>query len=158
MASCGSNQDDDCDDDCVQVVRDTKTVQIPCTRNTYKHYTVKVPRRVTEKVPRAVTYMDYETRQKQVPYTVNKSERRVRLETQKFQVPVTTYWKRTVMETRERQVPVDYYVDVPETKYCTLNERVAVQRTKIEYADVVKIVYDTQTQTRCVPETKIITK
>jgi len=157
MATCGSNQDDDCDD-CVQVVRDTKTVQIPCTRNTYKQYTVKVPRQVTEKVPRAVTYMDYENRQKQVPYTVNKSERRVRLETQKFQVPVTTYYKRTVMETRERQVPVEYYVDVPETKYRTLNERVPIQRTKIEYADVVKTVYDTQTRTRCVPETKIITK
>jgi len=157
MAACGSGQDDDCDD-CVQVVRDTKTVQIPCTRNTYKQYTVKVPRQITTQVPKTVTYTDYETRQKQVPYMVNRSERRIRMETQKFQVPVTTYYKRTVMETRERQVPVPYYVNVPETKYRTLTERVPVQKTKVQMDDVVKTVYDTETRTRCVPETKIITK
>merc|ERR1712060_844549 len=50
----------------------------------------------------------------------NGSERQTRMQTQKYQVPVTKYYKRTVMETRERQVPVPYYVDVPETKYQTV--------------------------------------
>jgi len=156
MAACGSGQED-CGD-CVQVVRDTKTVEVPCTRNTYQKYTVQVPRTVTEKVPRTVTYTDYETRQKQVPYTVNRSERRTRMETQTYQVPVTKYYKRTVMETRERQVPVPYYVNIPETKYRTVTEQVPVQRSKVQMENVVKTVYDTQTRTRCVPETKIVTK
>merc|ERR1711920_558518 len=83
MAACGSGQPEDCED-CVQVVRDTKTVEVPCTRNTYQKYTVKVPRQVTEQVPRTVTYTDYESRQKQVPYTVNRSERRIRMQTEKY--------------------------------------------------------------------------
>jgi len=157
MAACGSKQQDDCED-CVQVVRDTKTVEVPCTRNTYKKYTVKVPRTVTEQIPRTVTYTDYEPRQKQVPYTVNRSERRTRMETQKYQVPVTRYYKKTVMETRERQVPVPYFVNVPEIKYRTVTEQVPVQKSKVEMDNVVKTVYDTQTRTRCVPETKIVTK
>merc|ERR1712060_279045 len=45
---------------------------------------------------------------------------RPQMQTQKYQVPVTKYYKRTVMETREREVPVPYYVDVPETKYLTV--------------------------------------
>jgi len=155
MAACG--QTDNCDD-CVQVIRDTKTVEVPCTRNVYQPYTVKVPRQVTEKVPRTVNYTDYETRSKQVPYTVTKSERRVRMETQKYQVPVTKYYKKTVMETRERQVPVEYFVNVPETKYRTVTEQVPVQRQKVEMDSVVKTVYDTQTRTRCVPETKMVMK
>jgi len=157
MASCGNGQIDN-DDDCVQVVRDTKTVSVPCTRNTFQNYTVKVPRQVTEQVPRTVTYTDYEIRTKQVPYTVNRSERRVRMETQKYQVPVIKYYKKTVMETRERQVPVPYDVNVPETKYRTVTEQVPVQRSKVQMEDVVKTVFDLQTRTRCVPETKIVTK
>lgn len=157
MASCGNLQMDD-NDDCVQVVRSTKTVQVPCTINMYKKYTVKVPRQVTEKVPRTVTYTDYETRTKQVPYTVNRSEKRVRTETQKYQVPVTKYYKTTVMETRDRQVPVPYYVQVPETKYRTVTEQVPVQKSKVEMDSVVKTVYDTQTRTRCVPKTKMCSK
>jgi len=157
MAACGSAQQDDCED-CVQVVRDTKTVEVPCTRNTYQKYTVQIPRTVTEQIPRTVTYTDYETRPKQVPYTVNRRERRTRMETQKYQVPVTKYYKRTVMETRERQVPVPYYVNIPETKYRTVTEQVPVQKSKVEMDSVVKTVYDTQTRTRCVPETKIVTK
>jgi len=155
MATCGL--EDDCDD-CVQVVRETKTVEVPCVRNTYQPYTVKVPRQVTEQVPRTVTYTDYETRSKQVPYTVSRTEKRVRMETQKYQVPVTRYYRKTVMETRERQVPVEYFVNVPETKYQTVTEQVPVQRSKVEMETVVKTVYDTQTRTRCVPETKVVRK
>jgi len=157
MAACGAGQQEDCGD-CVQVVRDTKTVEVPCTRNTYQKYTVQVPRAVTEQIPRTVTYTDYETRQKQVPYTVNRSERRTRMETQTYQVPVTKYYKKTVMETRTRQVPVPYYVNVPETKYRTVSEQVPVQKSKVQMENVVKTVYDTQTRTRCVPETRIVSK
>merc|ERR1719273_205775 len=82
----------------------------------------------------------------------------MRMETQKYQVPVTKYYKRTVMETRDRQVPVPYYVQVPETKYRTVTEQVPVQKSKVEMDKVVKTVYDTQVRTRCVPQTKMVTK
>merc|ERR1719193_2182412 len=65
---------------------------------------------------------------------------------------------KTVMETRERQVPVPYFVNVPEIKYRTVTEQIPVQKSKVEMDNVVKTVYDTQTRTRCVPETKIVTK
>jgi len=183
MAACGLGQAENCDD-CVQVVRNTKTVQIPCTVNKYQQYTVKVPRQVTEQVPRTVNYTDFESRQKQVPYTDYRSERRTRMETQKYQVPVTTTqtrmvpvtkkvpktvyvnvttqvpktYKRTTMQTKERQVPVPYYVNVPETKYRTVTEQVPVQKTKVQMDKVTKTVYDTKVRTRCVPETKIVSK
>merc|ERR1719466_630815 len=118
------------DGDCFQVVRDTKTVTVPCTKNTFKQYTVKVPRQVTEQVPRTVTYTDYESRPKQVPYTVNRQEKRIRMETQSYQVPVTKHFTKIVMEDREKQVPVPYFVNVPETKYRTVTEQVPVQKTK----------------------------
>jgi len=180
MSACGYGQDDDL----VRVVRSTTSVQVPVTRNNCKQYTVKVPRQVTEQRPRTVRYTDYETRVKQVPYTVNRSERRTRMETQKYQVPVTTShtrmvpvtnkvpktvyvdvttqvpqsYKTTTMESRVRQVPVPYFVNVPETKYKTLTEQVPVQRTKVEMDTVTKTVFDDQVKTRCVPETKIVTK
>jgi len=154
MAACGQDNWEEC----VTVVRDMKTVVVPCTRNIYQKYTVQVPREVKDQVPRTVTYTDYENRSKQVPYTVNRSEKRVRMETRTFQVPVTKYYKKTVMETRERQVPVEYYVNVPETKYRTVTEQVPVQRSMVQLEDVVKTVYDTETRTQCVPKTKIVTK
>jgi len=183
MAACGIPQTGDCED-CVQVVKDVKTVQVPCTRNTFKQYTVKVPRQVSEQVPRTVHYTDYESRSKQVPYTVNRSEKRTRMETQKYTVPVTTTNTRmvpvtkkvpktvyvnvtqhvpqkyttTTMQTRERQVPVPYYVNVPETKYRTVTEQVPVNKTKVQMDTVTKTVYDTQVRTRCHPETKMVSK
>lgn len=157
MASCGTGQLDNWEE-LVTVVRDMKTVVVPCTKNTYQKYTVQVPRQIKDQVPRTVTYTDYENRSKQVPYTVNRSEKRVRMETRTFQVPVTKYYKKTVMETREKQVPVPYYVNVPETKYRTVTEQVPVQRSMVQLEDVVKTVYDTQTRTQCVPETKMVTK
>jgi len=180
MAACGAPQTDDC----VKVVRNMKTVQVPCTRNTYKTYTVKIPRQVTEQVPRTIQYTDYETRSKQVPYTVNRSEQRTRLETQQYTVPITTtntrmvpvtkkipktvyvdittqvpqQYTTTSMQTRERQVPVPYTVNIPETKYRTVTEQVPVPKTKIAMDTRMKTVYDTQVRTRCVPETKIVSK
>jgi len=180
MAACGAPQSDDC----VQVVRSMKTVQVPCTTNSYKTYTVKVPRQVTHQVPRTVPYTDYETRSKQVPYIVNRSEQRTRMETQKYTIPITTTNTRmvpvtkkvpktiyvdvttqvpqnyttTTMQTRERQIPVPYTVNIPETKYRTVTEQVPVQKTKIEMDTINKTVYDTQMRTRCIPETKLVTK
>merc|ERR1712060_89435 len=77
-----------------------------------------------------------------VPYTVNKSERRIRMQTEKYQVPVTKYYKRTVTETRERQVPVPY-VNVPEVKIV----EVPVQKSKVGLDNMTKTVYDTQMPT-----------
>jgi len=87
-----------------------KTVQVPCTRNSCKQYTVKVPLQVSEQVPRTVHYTDYESRAKQIPNTVNRQERRTRMETQKYQVPVTTTNTRMVPVTKK--VPKTVYVDV----------------------------------------------
>jgi len=183
MAACGFGMTENCDD-CVQVVKNMKSVQVPCTVNKYQKYTIKVPRQVTKQVPRTVRYTDFESRTKQVPYTDYRSEKRTRMETQKYQVPVTTTdirmvpvtkkvpktvyvdvttqvpksFKKTTMQTRERQVPVPYYVNVPETKYRTVTEQVPVQRTKTQMDTVMKTVYDTQVKTRCVPETKMVTK
>jgi len=183
MAVCGSN-DALMSDGCVQIVRNMKTVQVPCTRNNCRQYTVKVPRQVSEQVPRTVHYTDYESRTKQIPYTVNRQERRTRMETQKYQVPVTTTKTRmvpvtkkvpktvyvdvttnvpqeyttTTMQTRERQVAVPYYVNIPETKYRTVTEQVPVQKSKVQMDTVTKTVYDTQVRTRCLPETKMVTK
>jgi len=186
MAACGNFGNvaqNDCED-CVQVVKTTKRVQIPCTRNTYKQYTVKVPRQVEERVPREEMYTDVETRTKQVPYTENRNEERVRMEARSFQVPVqktntrmvsvtrkmpkTVYvdvttqvpqqYTETVMECRTKQVPVKYNVAVPVTKYKTVEESVPVQKKRIVHDNVVKTVYDTQVRTQCVPVTKMVTK
>merc|ERR1712060_166123 len=126
------------------VVRDTKTVEVPCTRNTYEKYTVNVPRQVTEQIPRTVTYTDYESRQKRVPYTVNRSERRVRMQTEKYEVPVTKYYKRTVTETRERQVPIPYYGNAPEVNHLGVMVEVPVPPLKVGLDNMTKTVYDTQ--------------
>merc|ERR1712060_89674 len=88
----------------------------------------------------------------------NGSERQIRMQTQKYEVPVTKYYKRTVMETREREVPVPYYVDVPETKYLTVTEKVPVKKSKVELDNVTKTVYEPQMRTRCVPRTKMVKK
>jgi len=180
---CGFN-DDIGGDNCVDVVKNYKTVQVPCTRNTYKQYTVKVPRQVIEKVPRTVQYTDYENRPKQVPYTVNRQVQRTRYRTQTYQVPVPTQkikmvpvtrkvpkviyvnvttnvpqqYTTTVMQNRERQVPEHYYVNVPETKYRTIMEQVPVTKSRVKMDEVAKTVYDVKVRTSCVPETKIISK
>jgi len=182
MSACGYQPDDS--EDCVKILRNYKTVQVPVTRNACKTYTVKVPRQVSEQVPRTLRYTDYESRSKQVPYTVQRPEKRTRMETQKYTVPVTTtntrmvpvtkkvpktiyvdvteqvpqQYTTTTMQTRERQVPVPYYVNVPETKYRTVTEQVPVQKTKVQMDTVQKTVYDTQVRTRCTPETKIVSK
>lgn len=174
---------EDCDD-CVQLVRTVKRVQVPCTRPQYSQYTVKVPRTVTEQVPRTVNYTEQETRSRQVPYTVNREETRFREEQQAYsvpkvitktrmvnvtkKVPKTIYvdvvtqepqsYQETINETKYRQVRIPYKVNIPETRYRTENFTVPVQRTKTVMDNVQKTVYDTQVRNRCTQVTKMVTK
>jgi len=83
-------------------------------------------------------------------------------------VPKTIYVDVVTQEPREEQVVVNecrtktvripYQVNVPETQYRTVQERVPVSRTKTVYDNVQKTVYDTQVRTQCVPETRMVTK
>merc|ERR1719336_1358774 len=162
----------------------TQKVTVPCTRNTYKQYTVKVPRVVREKVPRTVKYVDMEKRTKTVPYTVNRTETRYRNDVQTYQAPVTrrvtkmvsvkskeprtimvdvvkqvskTEMK-TTMVTKSKNVRVPYAHNIKETKYNTVTEQVPVNKTKVVVEDRVRTVFDAQVRTRCVPVTKMVTK
>jgi len=76
--------------------------------------------------------------------------------TLKYQVPVRKCY--TVMETRERQVPVPYHVNTPETKYRAEFYQVPVQRSKMHMDTVTRTKYDTKYVKRCVPQTRICTK
>merc|ERR1719402_584855 len=170
--------------DCVQLKVTTRKVTVPCTRNTYKQYTVKIPRTVREKIPRTVQYTDMGKRTKQVPYTVNRTETRYKQHVQTYQEPVTrTYTQmvpvkskvpKTIMVDVVKQVPqqrtkvdmvtktkcvrIPYQVNIPETKYQTVHQQVPVTKSKIVMEDRVRTVYDTQVKTRCVPVTKMVTK
>lgn len=105
-----------------------------------------------------------ETQKYTVPVTVTKTK----MVPVTKKVPKTVYvdvtehvpqkYTTTKMETRERQVPVPYYVNVPETKYRTVTEKVPVSKTKVKMETVTKTVYDSKVRTRCIPETKIVTK
>merc|ERR550534_626643 len=179
----GGGSEFDCDD-CVDLKVSTQKVTIPCTRNTYKQYSVKVPRVVREKIPRTVKYVDMEKRTKTVPYTVNRTETRYRNDVQRYQAPVTrqvtrmvsvkSKEPRTIMVDVVKQVPktemkttmvnktknvrVPYQVNLKQTKYSTVTEQVPVNKTKVVVEDRVRTVYDTQVRTRCVPVTKMVTK
>merc|ERR1719150_3529629 len=181
----GAGGGDDADwQNSVDLKVSTQKVTVPCTRNTYKSYTVKVPRVVREKVPRTVKYVDMEKRTKTVPYTVNRTETRYRNQMQNYQAPVTqrvtkmvsvkSKEPRTIMVDVVKQVPrtemkttminktkqvrVPYTVNLKETKYSTVTEQVPVNKTKMIMEDRVRTVMDTQVRTRCVPVTKMVTK
>merc|ERR1719461_1931439 len=162
----------------------TQKVTVPCTRNTYKQYTVKVPRVVREKVPRTVKYVDMEKRTKTVPYTMTRTETRYRNDVQRYQEPFThpvtkmvsvkTKQPKTIYVDVVKQVPktemkttmiskvknvrVPYQVNLKETKFSTVHTQVPVNKTKVVMEDRVKTVFDTQVRTRCVPVTKMVTK
>merc|ERR1719297_431154 len=162
----------------------TQKVTVPCTRNTYKQYTVKVPRVVREKVPRTVKYVDMEKRTKTVPYTTTRTETRYRNDVQTYKAPFTrpvtkmvsiktkqpkTIYvdvvkqvprteMKTTMVSKTKQVRVPYQVNLKETKYSTVTEQVPVNKTKVVVEDRVRTVMDTQVRTRCVPVTKMVTK
>merc|ERR1719433_218178 len=150
----------------------TQKVTVPCTRNTYKQYTVKIPRVVKEKVPRTVKYVDMEKRTKTVPYTVCRTETRYKNKCQSYQEPFTrpvtimvdvvkqvpkTEMK-TTMINKTKTVRVPYTVNLKETKFLTVTEQVPVNKSKVVMEDRVRIVHDTQVRTRCTPVTKMLTK
>merc|ERR1719150_274683 len=104
--------------DSVDLKVSTQKVTVPCTRNTLKQYTVKVPRVVREKVPRTVKYVDMEKRTKTVPYTVNRTETRYRNDIQRYQEPFThPVTKMVSIKTKQpRTIMVDVVKQVPKTE------------------------------------------
>lgn len=55
-------------------------------------------------------------------------------------------------------VTIPYQVMVPEERTKIVQEKCPVEKTRIEYDDVCRTVYDTQIKTECKPVTKMITK
>jgi len=165
MAVCGFNDDQllDPNDACVDYVRGSKTVQVRCTSNKMQPYTVKVPRQVTEQRPRTVQYTDLVSRTKTVPYTVNRSVRRTRMDTQTYQVPVPITQTRMVPVTKK----VPKTVMVPKTVYVNVTSQVPQQysTTKLEtrtrqvpvpyYVNVPETRYNTVTEQVPVQRTKV---
>jgi len=170
--------------DCFKVVRSTKRLEIPCTRNEYQNYRVKVPKEMTRQVPRRVEYTDYEVRERQEPYIVKRFETAYREEDQQYtvqvpktvtrmvkvkkKVPKTVYVEVvvdeprevTIMtpETRNRRVKVPYQKEVVEQKYRTVKESIPVRKFRTEYDTVTNTVYVDETRTKMVPVTKLVQK
>jgi len=171
-------------EDCFRVVRSSKYMEIPCTRNEYQRYKVKVPKQVHEKVPRRVRYIDYETREKSLPYPVKRCETAYREESQEYtvkvpkkvtrmvkvrkRVPKTVYVdiiteeprEVTIMvcETRNRQVKVPYTKEIIDQKYVKVKESVPVTKCRTEYDTIPRTVYEESWRTKMVPVTKIVHK
>jgi len=168
--------------DCFRVVRSTKHVSIPCTRNEYRRYKVRVPKQVRAQVPKRVEYTDYETREKKEPYSVKRVETAYREEDEQYtvqvpkkvtkmvkitkRIPKTVYVDvvieeprdETIMvsETRNRSVKVPYQKEVLEQKYRTVTEKVPVTKYRTEYHTVSKTVYEDSWKTEVVPVTNIV--
>jgi len=165
MAVCGFNDDEllNGHEDCIDISRSSKTVQVPCTFNRMKQYTVKVPRQVTEQRPRTVQYTDMVNRTKSVPYTVNRSERRTRMETQSYQVPVTNTHTRMVPVTKKVaktvMVPKTVYVDVTSQvpqQYTTTKMETRTKQVPVPYfVNVLETRYRTVTEQVPVQRTKV---
>jgi len=180
----GTVQPSDEDNDCFTVVRTSKHMEIPCTRNEYRRYKVSVPKTVHERVPRRVQYTDFETREREEPYTVKRCETAYRDEEQPYtvqvpkkvtrmvkvtkKVPKTVYvdvvteepQESTVMvpETRTRKVKVPYQKEVIDQKYRKVKENVPVTKYRTEFDTVSKTIYEDAWRTKVVPVTKIIRK
>jgi len=170
--------------DCFKVVRSTKRLEIPCTRNEYQNYKVRVPKEMTRQVPRRVEYTDYEVRERQEPYIVKRFETAYREEDQQYtvqvpktvtkmvkvkkKVPKTVYVEVvvdeprevTIMtpETRKRRVKVPYQKEVVEEKYRTVKESIPVRKFRTEYDTVTNTVYVDEMRTKMVPVTKLVHK
>jgi len=171
-------------DGCFRIVRTSKSVQIPCTRNVTRRYKVSVPKTVQEKIPRRVEYTDYETRERQEPYTVKRCETAYREADEPYtvqvpqkvirmvkvtkKVPKTVYvdvvtdepQESTIMvpETRTRKIKVPYQKEIIDQKYRSVTEQVPVTKYRTEYDTVSKTVYEDRWRTKVVPVTKIISK
>jgi len=169
---------------CFRVVRTHKSVEIPCTRNVTRRYKVSVPKTVQERVPRRVQYTDYETRERQEPFTVKRCETAYREEDQAYtvqvpqkvtrmvkvtkKVPRTVYvdvvteepQESTVMvpETRTRKIKVPYQKEVVDQQYRNVKEKVPVTKYRTEYDTVSKTVMEESWRTKVVPVTKLVHK
>jgi len=172
------------ENDCFRVVRSSRHVSVPCTRNEYRRYKVKVPKQVHEQVPKRVQYTDYETRERKEPYSVKRFETAYREEDQQYtvqvpkkvtkmvkvtkRVPKTVYVnivteeprEETIMvsETRKRSVKIPYQKQVLDVKYRTVTDSVPVTKYRTAYETVAKTVYEEQWKTECVPVTNIVHK
>jgi len=165
MAVCGFNDDYllNGNDDCVDITRSSRTVQVPCTFYKTEQYTVKVPRQVTEQRPRTVRYTDFEIRTKSVPYTFNRSERRTSMETQSYQVPVTNIQTRMVPVTKKVaktvMVPKTVYVDVTSQEpkqYTTTKMETRTRQIPVPYfVNIPETRYRTVTEQVPVQRTKV---
>jgi len=180
----GTVKEADEDSGCFKVVRTNKRIEIPCTRNEQRRYKVSVPKTVQERVPRRVQYTDYETREREEPYTVKRYETAYREEEQQYmaqvpkkvtkmvkvtkKVPKTVYvdvvteepQESTIMvpETRKRWVKVPFQKQVIDQKYRKVKESVPVTKYRTEFDTVSKTVYEDAWRTKVVPVTKIVRK
>jgi len=178
-ASQGTNGED-----CFKVLRTSKRVEIPCTRNEYRRYKVSVPKTIHSRVPRRVQYTDFEIREREEPYTVKRCETAYRDEEQPYtvqipkkvtkmvkvtkKVPKTVYvdvvteepLESTIMvpETRTRVVKVPYQKQFVDQKYRKVKENVPVTKYRTEYDTVSKTIYEDAWRTKVVPVTKIVRK
>jgi len=117
MAFCGATSNDypQCEsNDCYDIVRSTKTVTLPCTRNVVEQVTVNVPQQKEYTVNRNVPYTDYEERVRKVPYSYTENE------------------------TVTRNVPVCQKVPIKKT--FNYNERVVVKVPKVVWVNTVKCI------------------
>merc|ERR1719150_3704022 len=133
---------------CVKVVKTMKQVRVPCHRNEYKQYTVKVPKCITETVPQTVKWTDMEKRSKQVAVKEFRKEKRVKYVNQKITVPDVKCVTKMVKVTK--RVPKTIYVDMT-TEEPRQN---IVHGTKKRN----KTITTTETRTKCVPKVTMVTK
>merc|ERR1719273_1218791 len=134
-----------------------KQVRVPCHRNEYKQFTVKVPKNITETVPQTINFTAMENRCKTVPVQEFRKEQRVKVVNQKITVPdvkcvtkmvkVTKKVPKTIYVNMTEEVPrqnivhgtktihktvrIPYEASVPITSYKTINYNVPVQKSKI---------------------------
>merc|ERR1719445_2758135 len=163
----------DCED-CVKVVKTMKQVRVPCHRNEYKQYTVKVPKCITETVPQTINYTAMENRQQTVKVQEFRKEKRMKYVNQKITVPdirrvtkmvkvtklvpKTIYVNMTTEEPRQnivhgtktihKTIKIPYEASVPFTSYKTINYNVPVQKSKVNMVKRNKTIMTTETRMR----------
>merc|ERR1719192_2768146 len=173
----------DCED-CVKVVKTMKQVRVPCHRNEYKQYTVKVPKNITENVPQTVRWTAMENRQKTVPVQEFRKEKRMKYVNQKItvpdvkcvtkmvkvtkKVPKTIYVNMVTEEPRQnivhgtktinKTITIPFETSVPYTNYKTVNYQVPVQKQRVKMVKRNKTIMTTETRTKCVPKVTMVTK
>merc|ERR1719150_178864 len=183
MGGMGGADGGDCED-CVKVVKTMKQVRVPCHRNEYKQYTVKVPKCITETVPQTINYTAMENRQQTVKVQEFRKEKRMKYVNQKItvpdikcvtkmvkitkKVPKTIYVNMTTEEPRQnivhgtktihKTIKIPFETSVPFTSYKTINYNVPVQKSKVNMVKRNKTIMTTETRTKCVPKVTMVTR